>query len=153
MKYCTNCGHELPDDACTCDACGAPVGSNADYYQAAPVTDSTDHTDEFDPKDISDNKVVAMVIYLVPFFGILIALLSQSTSKYAAFHLRQALKLMVVDALVGIITAFLFWTIIIPILGGICLCITTVLRFIAFFQICKGKAKELPIISTLGFLK
>ncbi len=153
MTYCTNCGHEIPEGACTCGACGAPVGSNAGFTQSTPFTDSTDHTAEFTSKDISDNKVIAMLIYLVPFVGILIALLSQTTSNYVAFHLRQALKLMVVEALLGIILALLFWTVIVPILVAICFCITTVLRFIAFFQICKGDAKELPLISSLGFLK
>ncbi len=153
MTFCTNCGNEIPDGANVCSACGAPVGSAAGFSRAAPYTDSTDHTAEFDPQDISDNKVIAMLIYLLPVAGVLIALLSQGQSEYVAFHLRQGLKLMVVNSLIGIITAVLFWTILIPILAGICLCITTVLRFIAFFQICRGRAKELPIISSLGFLK
>ena len=46
---------------------------------------------------------------------------------------------------------------IIPILGwlayGVCTIILLVLRIIAFFQICGGKAKEIAIIRSFGFMK
>ena len=49
--------------------------------------------------------------------------------------------------------ALLCWTIIVPIVGGVCLAIVLVLKVICFFQICSGKAKEPAIIRSLGFLK
>lgn len=118
-----------------------------------PYYDPKDHTGEFDAKDISDNKVMAMMPYLMGTVGIIIALLASRDSAYTAFHVRQALKITVVSALVGIITALLFWTVIVPIAGGICLVILFVVRIICFFQICSGKAKEPAIISSFGFLK
>lgn len=152
MKYCAKCGAQMDDSLTFCPNCGTPTGAAA-APAAATVINETDHTAEFDPKDISDNKVVAMLPYLSDFIGIVIAALIAKDSAYVSFHVRQALKLNVVSTLIGIISALLIWTFIVPIAGGICLAIITVLKIIAFFQVCGGKAKEPAIISNLKFLK
>lgn len=117
------------------------------------VADPFDHTAEFDPKDISDNKVIAMLCYLLGSIGVIIALLAANKSDYAAFHVRQALKLTVVNVLLGIVAIVLAITIVVPIAAAICVGIVSVLRIIAFFQICCGKAKEPAIIRNLKFLR
>ncbi len=160
MKICNVCGQPMDDNAAFCTKCGAPFAQNQSgayqqqtYQQPAyqqPAADPYDHTAEFDPKDISDNKVIAMLVYLLGAIGIIIALLAANQSPYAGFHVRQALKLTVLS----ILLAFLC---IIPILGwivaGIGYAIIFVLEIIAFFSICNGKAKELPIVRGFGFLK
>ena len=148
MKYCSGCGTPCDDNAVHCPSCGKPFAP-----EAAPAVDPRDHTAEFDPKDISDNKVVAMLPYLLGVFGLIIALLMSNNSPYLRFHIRTALKFTVVEAILSICTVFLFWTILVPIAAGVCMIICTVLRIIAFFQICNGKAKDPAIISGLGFLK
>ena len=112
--------------------------------------DPYDHTAEFDPKDISDNKVFAMICYLMGFIGIIVALLATNSSKYAMFHVRQALKIEVASILsiFVLIIPFLGW-IAFPILQGI----IWVIKIISFFQICSGKAKEPAIIRSFGFLR
>ena len=146
MKYCSKCGAQMDDSLAFCPNCGTPVSAPV----AATVIPATDHTAEFDPKDISDNKVVAMLPYITSLLGVIVAAIIAQDSAYVAFHIRQALKLMVCQ----IICCVLF---IIPILGwiagGICLAIIFVLSVIAFFQVCGGKAKEPAIISSLKFLK
>lgn len=122
-------------------------------YAAAPAYDPYDHTAEFDPKDISDNKVFAMLCYLMGIFGIIIALLASNSSKYAMFHVRQALKFEVVNILMLICTLVLFWTIIVPVAYGIMSAVLWVIKIICFFQICSGKAKEPAIIRSLKFLR
>ena len=47
-----------------------------------PYVDPKDHTAEFNPKDISDNKVMAMLPYLMGTIGIIIALLACRESAY-----------------------------------------------------------------------
>lgn len=158
MKICPNCGAQLADTAMFCGNCGttvgAPTGGGAPVYAPpAPMYDPYDHTSEFEAKDISENKIIAMLVYLMGWLGILIALLAAPTSKYAAFHLRQALKFTVVEILMGLITAFTFWTIIVPIVAGVMYVVLFVIKIIAFFQICSGKAKEPAIIRSLGFLR
>ena len=123
------------------------------YGYQPPQPPPWDHTGEFDPQDVSGNKVLAMVPYLMGAVGLIIALLAMHDSKYVGFHVRQAMKLTVVDVLLGVIMALLCWTIIVPVAGVVCMIIVFVLRIIAFFQVCGGKAKEPAIIRSLGFLK
>ena len=123
MKICKQCGAEVADNASFCAKCGAKMeatgnaggagntgnmgngganmnqGQYQQYYQA-PV-DPYDHTAEFDQKDISDNKVFAMIAYLIGTMGIIIALLASHKSPYAMFHVRQALKFTVLSTLTG----------------------------------------------------
>jgi len=145
MKNCPHCGNPCDDAVAFCNQCGAPF--NAGAYQNF---DPADHTAEFEKADISQNKVLAMIPYLMSWVGIIIALLAVDNSKYVAFHVKQALKLQVV-AIISVVFC------IIPLLGWIAYGITAIIIFvltiIGFFQVCGGKAKELPIIKGLGFLK
>lgn len=151
MKICPKCGAQCEDTASFCTTCGYSFSGAAPGY--APPIDPYDHTARFDPKDISDNKVIAMLVYLMGPIGIIIALLASANSPYVGFHLRQALKFVVVEALLGIVAAALIWTVIAPLAAAIMSMILFVLKVICFFQICSGKAKEAPIIRELNFLK
>ena len=178
MKVCPNCGAQLDDNAAFCTTCGTkqpviaagepapntppapqqnPNGqSYQQYYAAAPAavpTSEYDHTAEFDPKDISDNKVFAMIVYLMGPIGIIIALLASQTSPYVKFHLRQGLKISVVEMLLGICAAILCFTVIVPIAAVIGIIVLLVLEIICFFDVCSGKAREPAIIRSLKFLK
>lgn len=175
MKFCNNCGATLNDDATFCTSCGNPIagaGHAAPAYAPAPgyaphtyaPVDPFDHTSEFDPKDISENKVICMLIYLNGWIGMLIALLLAGTSKYVSYHLRQALKFQVVSILIPLVLGIGAIINIIPFLGWIVYGLAAlaglvmtgimfVLKIICFFQICKGQAKEPAIIRNLKFLK
>lgn len=161
MKICPNCNTQVEDNAVFCNNCGTQfiVNPQQPNYQMppqptyAPVFDPYDHTAEFDAKDVSENKVISMLVYLMGAIGIVIALLASNTSPYAAFHVRQALKFTVVEILALICTALLFWTFIVPIAYAALMVTLTVIKFICFFQICSGKAKEPAIIRSLGFLR
>lgn len=96
---------------------------------------------------------MAMFPYLMGVFGIIVALLASSQSKYAYFHVKQASKLLVVETLTGIFAALLCWTFIVPAAAAIFLIVLFVVKIICFVNVCKGKAKDAPIISNFGFLK
>ena len=153
MAFCTKCGTQIPDNSFACPNCGAPTGAAAAPVMQAIAPDPYDHTAEFTAKDISENKVIAMLVYLMGPIGIIIALLASPTSPYAAFHVRQALKFVVAEALLGIVTVLLCWTIIVPIAASVMYLVLGVIQIICFFQICSGKAKEPAIIRSLPFLK
>ncbi|MBE6824082.1 MAG: zinc ribbon domain-containing protein [Ruminococcaceae bacterium] len=175
MKICPNCNANLSDETIFCTVCGTAVNSvkpvqpqqappqasqpTPQAYTApaqpsyAPAVDPYDHTADFDQKDISDNKVIAMLVYLLGVVGVLIALIGSQSSAYVAFHVRQALKFLVVETLVGIITVFLCWTFIVPIAASIFLVVLLVIKIICFFDICSGKAKEPAIIREFKFLR
>ena len=173
---CPKCGAQVNDNSSFCTGCGNPIGGanpqmgaptgNPNPQMGAPMgnpqmgmpqqayyVNPTDHTAEFDAKDISDNKVMAMLPYLMGTIGIVIALLASRESAYTYFHVRQAVKITVVETLLAIVTALLFWTIIVPVIGGIAILVLGVINIICFFQVCGGKAKEPAIISSLNFLK
>ena len=152
MKFCPNCHLPYDDTANVCGQCGGPLQVIPQQVpQAQPAYDPTDHTAELNPRDISDNKVFAMLPYLMSFIGVIIALLAAPSSPYTMFHVRQGLKISVTSILVTIVGA------IIPFLGwiaaGICAVVILVVEIICFFRVCKGQAKEPPIIKNLGFLK
>ena len=149
MKICQKCHLSFDDAANNCPECGEPLTYVNLEQSAVPVP--TDHTAEFHPADISQNKVLAMIPYLMGWVGIIIALLAAGSSPYAGFHVRQALKIQVCTALVSIVGS------IIPIVGWIAIALfailVLVLNIICFLSVCKGEAKEPPIISSLTFLK
>lgn len=179
MAFCPKCGVQVADGSTFCPACGAslnaanqPGAAPQQPVQGAPVPPQgipvpppmpqqpypmvpapNDHTAEFDPKDISDNKVVAMAPYVLGVFGLILAFLGASQSPFACFHSRQALKLEIVNALLLIIMLVLFWTFIVPLAAGVCMAIIFVVKIICFFQVCSGKAKDAPIVGSLPFLK
>lgn len=172
MKICPRCGCQLPDEAAFCGNCRTQLNAqpvNNGYQQApaytpAPVTPDYDHTAQFDATDISENKVISMLVYLMGWVGIVIALLASSTSKYAGFHVRQALKITVVETLLPIVLGIGAIINIIPFLGwivyglaalaaGVLSVALFVVKIICFFQICSGKAVEPAIIRSLKFLK
>jgi len=145
---CSRCGSEIQEGKSFCGNCGASVNGNI-----PPYVDPYDHTEEFEKSDVSENKVYCMLPYLMGILGSVATVFLAKDSAYAKFHIKESVKLAVVETLLGLISALLCWTIIIPILGGICVIILFVLRIICFFQVCGGKAKEVAIIRSLGFLK
>lgn len=167
MKICPNCNCQLDDNAVFCTNCGIPFVAPRTPpapVVAAPVVDPYDHTNEFDAKDISDNKVIAMLVYFMGPIGIIIALLAGNTSGYASFHVRQALKFTATEILASIALVLCIVINIIPYLGWFVYALValayvalmgtiTVLKFICFFQICKGQAKEAAIIRNLKFMR
>lgn len=180
-SFCKYCGKVLQDgEICTCPQAQAEAAAAhaqgqqppPNFYQqppqqpqyqqyGQPAYNPYDHTAEFDPKDISDNKVFAMLVYLMGILGVVIALLASHASPYAMFHVRQSLKLTVTGTLAliaaAIVAVVLVWTIFIPLIVlvayGIVSVILFVLQIICFFNVCYGKAKEPAIICKLGFLR
>ena len=147
MAFCPNCGAQVDDGAASCPNCGTAFApANAPVYSY----DTKDHTAEYDPKDISDNKVFAMAAYLLGVVGIIITMLAAQKSPYAMFHARQSLKISVCGALllVCMIVPILGW--LVAAVGAIVLMVVSIIQF---FSVCNGKAKEAPVVSSFGFLK
>jgi uncharacterized membrane protein len=163
MKTCPNCNAQLNDDAVFCNNCGNSVqgAPNQNYTSAyptptpAPVVKQTDHTAEFAPADVAENKLFALLTYLMSIVGVIIALLANLNNKsdYLKFHIKQSLKIFICESIVAVITAVLFWTCIIPFAGAVASIILLVVTVICFIQTCRNKSIEAPIINGLGFLK
>lgn len=151
MKQCPTCGAQLDDAVAFCPDCGTPL--NGQPAAVVPAFDPYDHTASYDPQDIADNKLYCMLMYLTSVFGVIVALLAAKDSPFVRFHVRQCIKLTVCEALVGFITAVLAWTVIVPIVGGIAMIVLLVVNIICFVRVCKGQAREVPIVCKINFLK
>ena len=183
MKICANCGTSVPDDAAFCNNCGSamtetPASENAGT-PAAPAADANaassqpapapapapapqpgfqqyqqvdvhDHTADFDAKDIADNKLFAVLPYFFSFIVGIIAGIYVKDSEFIKFHTKVNIQY----AIVSILILLLF---IIPIVGWICgsilLLVVFVCKVISIVYVFQGKAKDAPIIGSLGFLK
>lgn len=167
MKICPHCGNRMDDSAMFCTSCGGQwIQPSAEmpgmqnqygpdqtgYSYGADYSFPYDHTAEFTQQDIHDNKVICLAIYMLGVAGIIIAMLGSKESPFTAFHVRQALKITILEALTGIATAVLCWTIIALIAGPIFLGVLSVVRIICFVRICSGKAIEPPIVRSFAFL-
>ena len=162
MKTCPNCRCQADDSALYCPVCGSglqidpPAPTYMDEPQYIPpvaTPEPYDHTDDFTADDIENHKLLCMLVYLLDFVGVIIALLADRESEYTAFHIKQAMKFTILEALIAIATALLYWTFVVPILASVAVIILAVLKLIAFCQVCQGKAKEPAIVRSIKFLK
>ena len=119
----------------------------------AALCDPKDHSAEFDGKDIADHKLFAMLPYLLGILGTIVALLVAKDSPYVGFHVREGIRILVSEVLLGLITVVFCWTVVVPIAAAVCFIILLVVRIISFVNVCNGKAKEAAIVSNFGFLK
>lgn len=161
MSFCRQCGAELADGARFCPACGAPVAGAAPQQQPmfTQTTDPANAADAFDPQDVAQNKVMAILAY----FGllVLVPIFCAKDSKYARFHANQGLALLVCEA--GYSVAYgIIRNILLGISSHLSF-ITSILSlvYIAFFVLwllgvinaAGGKAKKLPVIGDFQILK
>ncbi len=162
MKNCPNCNAQMEDNAVFCPNCGfsaaqQPQAQQPQYnqYAAAPVVDQYDHTGEFSAEDVSENKLLAAIIYASNIIGIIVALIAQNSrkSKYLDFHIKQGLKSFVIMLFLAVAGAVLSFTCIAPFVAAVCEIILLVVNYICFFKTLGNKSVEMPIIRNFGFLK
>lgn len=115
-------------------------------------TQYPDFTSNFDEKDIAENKIFAMSVYALNVVGIVIALLAAGNSAFVRFHVKEALKISILEIVTSIVTLILFWTVIVPVLGGIIALLMTIARVIGFVNVCKGKAIRAFVVRDIDFL-
>lgn len=169
MSVCPNCHNALTEDAIFCPVCGTSISSlhafpepyppqqNAHKHTVSMPTakkdDPCDHTKIYYPGDVKDNKVFCMAAYLLDVVGIVLALLAAPNSEYTRFHVKQAVKYCVMEALILLAVGMLWWTVLVPVFAGIAMLGIQVLKFISFLQVCEGKAVEPYLLRYLKFLK
>ncbi len=167
MAFCAKCGTQVPDGTTFCPSCGGPIAGSTDPNQAAqqyqqpyqqpyvqaPVIDAWDHTAEFDPQDVSENKVFALLGYCFSLAGVLFVYLGAKDSKYAMFHAKNAVSIAAVFGILTLATSLLSWTCIVPVAGAVCIILLLIANIICIFDVFNGKAKEPWIVRGLKFLK
>lgn len=100
MKYCPKCNAVCDDNAAFCTTCGLnfAAAQAAPAYNAAPAYDPYDHTAEFNPKDVAENKLMAALVYITGVIGIIINGIFGKNSPYSSFHIRQGIKFTIIEA-------------------------------------------------------
>lgn len=187
MAFCGNCGAKLEEGAKFCPNCGAAVeGSTAGENGAAgagsthtsgtqtngstnekksfeetiqDLNNTEDTTDQFDPADIQQNKVMAILSYIG--ILVLVPIIGAKDSKFARYHANQGLLLLIASVAYNlalrIVNAILFvisWRLgfistILSVVGVVFL----VLGIIGIVNAANGRAKELPVIGKYRLLK
>ena len=171
MATCKKCGIELEEGVKVCPTCGWEVEEEkeekAEEATSEKIEDTIknlnntpDSTEEFDKKDIEDNKIMAILSYIGILF--LVPLLAAQNSKFARYHANQGLVLFVADIIVGVATGIVSFVLaFIPILGWIVAALVSLAAGVAILALvilgiinaANGKAKELPVIGKFRILK
>ena len=114
-----------------------------------------DSTSEFDPNDIKQNKVMAILAYLS--WLVLIPLFAAKESKFARYHCNQGIMLAIAEIIVWVIFGILS---IIPYVGWIFIVLNSLISLVCLvfavtgiINAANGKAKELPFIGKFNILK
>ena len=150
-KFCNTCGKEIADDAQFCNSCGAKTGEPETTRSSDPGPASSwagqTATEAFSPEDISANKVVAGLAYLLFFLPLIVC----PDSRFGRFHANQGLVLLIVSFAGSIVLSL------IPFVGVVLVPIFSLAVFVfaimGLVNGLNGKAKELPLIGTYKILK
>lgn len=162
MKNCPRCNAQMEDNAVFCQNCGFSVAQQAEpqaqqpqynQYAAAPapVVDQYDHTAEFSAEDVSENKLLAAVIYVQAYSVLLLHLLhraQESLSILISISSRDLNHLLLMFFL-GVIGVVLSWTCIFAIAAAVCEVIVLVCNYICLFKSLANKSIEIPVIRSL----
>ena len=182
MSYCSKCGTPIAEGSKFCPSCGTPAGGTAAPENRQPSPEETnpvhqppggnpspgspesklsaalatpDATAAFDPRDIEQNKVMAVLAYL----GILV--LGAKESKFARYHANQGLLLCIAAILYGVaytvlstLVLAISWRLyfVVSLLGLVGV-LFLVLAVIGIINAANGRAKELPLIGKFRILK
>lgn len=121
----------------------------------------TDHTAEYNQKDIEDNRAMGILSYLG--FLVLIPILAAKGSKFARFHANQGLVLFIADVILGVILNILSVMSKMFLIGWIFGVLNALLSLVSlgFFVLAvmgivfaaQGKAKDLPLIGGIKLIK
>lgn len=140
-------------------------------YTVDSIMDTTDNTNEFDEKDIDDNTFLAMLSYIgifafIPYF-------IHTDSKFVKYHAVRGINLLILEGIYTLLDGLLsmikvskvvidygslvgtkmvtpLWiSLPMAIVGGI----LTVISIIGIINVCKGKAKELPLVGKIKIIK
>lgn len=142
MATCNKCGAQIPDNTFTCPSCGT---SNVSV-------EGQDYTAQFDPNDIQQNMVMAVLAYIAILF--LVPLLAAPQSQFARFHANQGLVLFIVEIILGVVVGIcLFIPIVGWIISSVVGLVTFLLMVLGIVNAASGKGKELPLIGKIRIIK
>ena len=123
------------------------------------LNNTEDTTDQFDPADIQQNKVMAVLSYIGVL--VLVPIIGAKDSKFVRYHANQGLLLLIASVAYNlalrIVNAILFvisWRLgFISTILSVGSVVFLVLGIIGIVNAANGRAKELPVIGKYRLLK
>jgi len=165
MAFCGKCGAQLKDGAKFCPNCGATTeeqpGDTVNTSESAPHSEPAP-----DPKDVQDNKAMAVLSYIS--LLVLVPIFAAKESPYARYHANQGLVLLIFSIANSMLLSILapvatLLTAILPPVGiivGILASLPPIIgvalfvfMIIGIVHAAKGEMKELPLIGKIRILK
>lgn len=119
------------------------------------MEDVEDNSSSFGKDEAEKGKVMGILSYigilsLIPFFA-------EKENKYVVYHAKQGVNLFIIQVIVGLVLGILGK---LPLVGGIFGLISSIigllfliLSIIGIVNVCKGKAKELPLVGKIKIVK
>ncbi len=187
MAFCGNCGAQAQDGVKFCPACGTAIAP-APAQQAPPQQPQQPYAQQPPPRpgyvppvmpgapqqadirDAQDNKVMAVLAYILFFVPLLTG--AHKTSRFAKYHTNQGTVLflfmlvwgIVYSILMAVLTAALFnpfaWSPggwgaygVITLILGLLWIIPAVLAVVGIIAAATGKMKPLPLIGRFTLIK
>ncbi len=128
-------------------------------FDAKEILNTEDTTATMDPKDIQENKFMAILSYIGPL--VFIPFFARKNSPFAQYHAKRGLNLFILQAIVSVALSVLAiilgsipggniinWLISTPVSLAM-----TALSVIGIVNAAMGKCKELPVVSGIKFIK
>lgn len=152
MNYCGKCGNLLTENEKYCPSCGARVqDSEQSFDSAADASDKREHTAEFDPQDMAENKYLAAICYLGILF-MLIAVLVKPNSKFVKFHANQSLLVQLAAAALSVAAAVPIAGLIVLVLSPFAAIALFVFAIMGAVWALQSRARELPIFGSIKII-
>lgn len=115
------------------------------------ILNTADSTDQFNPQDIEQNKVMGILAYLG--ILVLIPIFAAKESPFARYHANQGLNLALLALGVWVISWILLrisWAL--AIIFNLVYILILVLAIIGIINVVNGRARELPLIGRFRLL-
>lgn len=110
-----------------------------------------DDSKSFTKKEIEDGKIMSILCY-IPIF-VLIPYFSEDNNKYMKYHAKQGVNLFIWEIIFAVATSFFDFSFLSDILDFVIGLAILALIAIGIINVTNGKAKELPVINKLKFVK
>ena len=115
------------------------------------INDTPDYSESYSADDIANNKALAILSYFN--LLVLIPIFVGKNSRFATFHANQGLILAIAQLALWIVNIFLGWIGLIRLAKNLLSLVIAVFAIIGIVNAAQGKAKELPLIGGINFLK
>ena len=152
MAFCGKCGTQVNDGIKFCPSCGGVVSAGADpgNQQQAPPSDGS-VARQADPKDAEQNKVMAILAYIIFFIPLLTG--DHKKSPFVMYHTNQGTLLFLAWVASSVVSSILAFILIRLILGPILFLVCFVFLIIGIINAANGKMSPLPVIGKYTIIK